>query len=274
VSGTPTGGGPRRQTPAATVPGVRVAFVGKGGAGKSVLAGTTARLLARRGGRVLAVDSDPLPGLAVSLGLPCDDSPLPDDLVEEVPSDGRRSYRLRAGLPAAEAVERVAPLAPDGVRFLQFGKPRGAVAALARSQAAFRAVLDGLVDDPAWSLVGDLPGGTRQPYSGWGGYARTLLVVVEPSAASLLSARRLAGLAGMPSAPDVVAVANKVRDDADVGLLRRRCGLEVVAAVPYDEQVRAAEREGVALLDAASTAPTVAALGSLLTVLEAREVQP
>lgn len=251
--------------------GVRVAFVGKGGAGKSVLAGTTARLLARQGEQVVAVDSDPLPGLAVSLGLPRDDSPLPDDLVEEVPSDGRRAYRLREGLTPAAALEQVAAVAPDGVRFLQFGKPRGPVAALARSQAAFRAVLDGLANDPDWSLVGDLPGGTRQPFFGWGRYARTLLVVVEPSAASLLSARRLAGLAGMPSAPDVVAVANKVRDDDDIDLVRRRCGLEVVAAVPYDEQVRAAEREGVALLDAAATAPTVAALGSLLQVLGTRE---
>jgi cellulose biosynthesis protein BcsQ len=35
-----------------------LATAGKGGAGKSVLAGTLARILARRGHRVLAVDSD------------------------------------------------------------------------------------------------------------------------------------------------------------------------------------------------------------------------
>jgi CO dehydrogenase nickel-insertion accessory protein CooC1 len=47
---------------------LRLAVVGKGGAGKSVIAGTLARLLARRGERVLALDSDLLPGLALSLG--------------------------------------------------------------------------------------------------------------------------------------------------------------------------------------------------------------
>ena len=42
---------------------IRLAFVGKGGAGKSTLAGTFARLLGRAGEPVLALDSDPLPGM-------------------------------------------------------------------------------------------------------------------------------------------------------------------------------------------------------------------
>ena len=61
---------------------MKVVFVGKGGAGKSVIAGTFARALARRGTPVLAVDSDPLPGLAFSLGLESYESPLPDYYVD------------------------------------------------------------------------------------------------------------------------------------------------------------------------------------------------
>ena len=62
---------------------MRVAFVGKGGAGKSSLAGTFARVLAETEHRVLALDSDPMPGLAYSLGLPSVDTGLPDEVVEE-----------------------------------------------------------------------------------------------------------------------------------------------------------------------------------------------
>jgi CO dehydrogenase maturation factor len=47
---------------------MRVAVTGKGGAGKSVIAGTMARLVARQGTPVLALDSDLLPGLSLSLG--------------------------------------------------------------------------------------------------------------------------------------------------------------------------------------------------------------
>jgi CO dehydrogenase maturation factor len=243
---------------------MRVAFVGKGGAGKSVIAGTFARLLARRGEPVLAVDSDPMPGLSISLGLGVVDAPIPDEAVRERPEgeQGPR-YRLRPGLSATEAVMRYARVAPDGVRLLQFGKLRGHVAPLLRSQFAFRQVLAELPED-RWSLVGDLPGGTRQPFFGWGRYARTVLVVAEPTAKSLLSARRLARLGLAANGPEqVLAVANKVRDATDADLVRRRTGLEVIAAVPWDEALGEAERLGRAPLDHAPGSPAVRVLESM-----------
>jgi len=248
---------------------VRVAFVGKGGAGKSAVAGTFARLLARRGEPVLAVDSDPMPGLSLSLGLGVAETPIPDEAVEERPEgeQGPR-YRLRRGLSAVEAVQRYAQPAPDGVRLLQFGKVRAHVAPLVRSQFAFRQILDELPDD-RWSLVGDLPGGTRQPFFGWGRYARTVLVVVEPTAKSLLSARRLARLDLAADRPErILAVANKVRQPGDADLVRRRTGLEVVAAVPWDEALVEAERLGRGLLDHAPDSPAVRVLESMADRLD------
>jgi CO dehydrogenase maturation factor len=244
---------------------MRVAFVGKGGAGKSAVSGTFARLLARTGRSVLAIDSDPLPGMAFSLGLPHDDAPLPDEAIEDRPEDeeGPR-YRLRAGLSAVDAVERYAATAPDGVRFLQFGKVRTDPRALFRSQFAFRQIIRDLPVD-RWDLVGDLPGGTRQPFTGWGGYADTFLVVVEPMAKSLLSARRLARLASSGDHPvRVVAVANKVMEPADIEHVARRTGLEVIGAVPLDPVFAAAERAGKAPLDAAPESAGVQAVSSLV----------
>ena len=49
---------------------LKLAISGKGGVGKSTLAGTLARLLAEDGQRVLAVDADPDANLASALGLP------------------------------------------------------------------------------------------------------------------------------------------------------------------------------------------------------------
>src|SRR6266545_4678759 len=103
----------------------RVAFVGKGGAGKSMIAGTFVRLLAARGEPVLAVDSDPMPGLALSMGIEASDAGIPDDAVEENPDGEGPRYRLL--LPAGEAVRRYAAQGPDGALFLQFGKLRGAI---------------------------------------------------------------------------------------------------------------------------------------------------
>jgi CO dehydrogenase maturation factor len=242
---------------------MRIAFIGKGGAGKSVVAGTLARLLAATGEPVLAVDSDPLPGLAVSLGVESSDAPLPAEAIEQAPDGARPRFRLAAGMTAEEAVERYAPLGPDGVRFLQFGKPRDRGRDLLGSQAVFRQIVAELPPE-RWSVVGDLPGGTRQPFFGWGGYAEALLVVVEPTPASLLTARRLAKLGRGEGAPTVVAVATKTADTDDVDRVADRTGLEVLAAIPYDEAVRAAERRGRPLLDHAPAAPATAAVASLL----------
>jgi CO dehydrogenase maturation factor len=243
--------------------------VGKGGAGKSVIAGTFARLLAAQGEPVLALDSDPMPGLALSIGLPSTDAGIPDEAVEENPSDEGRRYRLC--LPAAEAVERYAATGPDGIRFLQFGKLRGGAGPVMRAQTAFLEILDGLPEDE-WHVVGDLPGGTRQPFFGWGRFARTIVVVAEPTAKSLLSARRLARLAATKQAPRVVAVASKVRDPEDVELVARRSGLSVVGAIPWDEEVAEGERQGRAPFDHARRSPGVRAVESLLDRLLGEEI--
>jgi CO dehydrogenase maturation factor len=247
-------------------PGMRVAFVGKGGAGKSSLAGTFARLLAQSGERVLALDSDPMPGLAFSLGVQHTDAGLPDDAVEEHDEDGRRRYRLRPGLTGPDAVERYAARGPHGLRFLQLGKARGPSWSNTRAHFGFQRVLDDLPAD-GWSIVGDLPGGTRQPFMTWGRYAQTFLVVVEPTPASLLTGRRLARLSATEAAPRVVVVANKVRTPQDAELVAERTGLDLLGAVPYDPAVGEADRLGRAVLDHDPDGATAAAVRSLVEVL-------
>ncbi len=251
---------------------MRVAFVGKGGSGKSAVAGTLARALARRGESVLVLDSDPMPGLAYSIGIDATDAGIPDEAVEENPDERGPRFRLRSGLSAEEAVERYAATGPDGVRVLQFGKLRGHVAPFVPSQFAFRQIMAELPDG-RWNLIGDLPGGTRQPFLGWGDYARTMLVVVEPTAKSLLSARRLARLARMENAPRVVAVANKVRMPRDPAFVAERTGLQVVGSVPYDELLAEAERQGVPPIDHAPRSSAVQAVESLLEWLSSEEAR-
>ena len=253
---------------------MRLAFVGKGGVGKSAIAGTFCRVMARQGHPVLAIDSDPLPGLAFSLGLAISDAPLPDEAIEDKPEgeEGPR-FRLRAGLTAADAIEQYAAVAPDGVRFLQFGKIRGQTGrATFRSQFAFRQIVRELPED-LWNVVGDLPGGTRQPFTGWGDFARTILIVVEPTAKSLLTARRLSRLALDEDHPRrIVAVANKVREEGDVETVARRTGLEVVGAIPWDEALAEAERKMAAPIDMAPDSPAVKAVESLVEQLSEERI--
>jgi CO dehydrogenase maturation factor len=138
------------------------------------------------------------------------------------------------------------------------------MATMVKSQFAFRQIVAELPEG-RWSLVGDLPGGTRQLFMGWGNYADTLVVVVEPTAKSLLSARRLARFALTDEGPkEMLAVANKVRRPDDVELVARRTGLEVIGTVPWDEELARAEKAAKAPVDAAAGSLAVAAVASLV----------
>lgn len=234
----------------------RIAFVGKGGAGKSVIAATVARLLGRRGGPVLALDLDTMPGLAHSLGVAAGPEGLPEDLAERREGEG---WVMRVEVSPEELVRRHGHDAPDNVRLLVLGKLPGHVRP--GSTTAFRHVVMGF-DTPGWAVVGDLAAGTRQAFFGWAGFARTVVLVVEPSAKSVLSARRL-GLLRDGSPARFVVVANKVRSLAEGRDLAGRVGIPLAGAVPYDRLVRDAEAAGLAPLDAVPSAPAIAAIREL-----------
>ncbi len=243
---------------------MRIAFVGKGGSGKSTIVGTFARLLARQGHPVLVVDSDPLPGAPYSLGIEVDDSPIPDDVVVPGPEDGPR-WVLRPGLDAAAVVEQFATRCPDGVLYLQFGNLWGNIAAIQRAQHAWSQVVREL-DPQRWNLVGDLPGGTRQPMFGWAKYAEVVCVVVEPTAKSLHTARRLLRLAEASWAPqEIIVAANKTTSPDDAERIAARLGRPVDCAIPADAAQTRADRQGRAPLDAAPDGPLVQAVRTLTT---------
>lgn len=246
----------------------RVAFVGKGGVGKSTIAGTAARLLARAGEPVLALDSDPLPGMPYALGIPVDDAPIPEDVVVPGPDDGPQ-WVLRPDLDAATVIDRYAVATPDRVRYLQFGNLWGHVATLQRAQYAWSQVVRD-IDPDAYHLVGDLPGGTRQAMFGWGKYADVVCVVVEPTAKSLHSARRLLRLQRADWGPrHVLVVGNKIRDDGDELRIAERLERPVEVCVPHTPGVAAADRVALAPLDADPQSEFVAAVHELVGVVRA-----
>jgi CO dehydrogenase maturation factor len=90
-----------------------------------------------------------------------------------------------------------------------------------------------------------------------------VVVVVEPTAKSLEVGRRAAESVREGGLGRVVVTANRVRDDQDATRVREAFpGLDVVL-VPDDPAVVAAERTGLAPLDAAPDAPAVRALVAL-----------
>ena len=248
---------------------MRLAVVGKGGAGKSVVAGTMARILARQGERVLALDSDLLPGLSLSLGLGVD-SALPP-LREAAEKDENGRWRLKPGIGPARAVQRFAIDAPDGIRLLQAGKtPREGLEPIMGSFNAYYRVVHRLGDVKSfesWTMLGDLPAGPRHIAFDWAPFARTYVVVVQPTAQSALAGRRVARIVRMREGLKAVYIANRVTGKADVTHVERLVGERVIAALPADDGLAEAERLGLAPIDHTPDSPAVAEVERLVATL-------
>lgn len=99
-----------------------------------------------------------------------------------------------------------------------------------------------------------------------------LVIVAEPTAKSLLTAARTHELARQLGIQRAGLVGNRVGSDSRDRLERfaRERGLELLALLPDDPEVRRADREGVCPIDASPDAPAVRALAELAGRLDAR----
>ncbi len=90
------------------------------------------------------------------------------------------------------------------------------------------------------------------------GQADLVLVVAEPSAKSIDVARRAAGTASGDT--EVIVIANRVRDEADLEAIRAELGEYEIVVVPEDPAIVQADREGRAPIDTDPDAPAVKVL--------------
>lgn len=244
---------------------MKIAVAGKGGTGKTSIAGTLARLLAREGREVLAIDADSGPNLGLTLGLPAGRlealPTLPGDVMRVI--DGR----LRPTRPLGGVRRACAVATPDGVELLVMARPdQAGTGCLSHLHGLVRVLVRDEPDDERRACVLDLDPSPEGFSRGVATHADLLLIVAEPFPAARLAAERMAALAADMDGPRVALVANKVRTAAEgeaLGGLADRLGLELAAEIPSDPAFARAERIPAAPLDVAPGSPGIAAIAEL-----------
>jgi CO dehydrogenase maturation factor len=252
---------------------VIVALAGKGGAGKTTISATLSRVLARAGRRVVAIDADSNPNLAVALGVR-EQAATADWLPETLVS--RKITGPALAVPVDTVLERYAVAGPDGVRLLLMGMPEHAEqGCLCGGHATVSALLADLGADPDIVAVVDMEASPEHLARGTARNADLLLLVAEPYFRSLESVRRQAELAAELPIGRVEVVANKVRSAADRDAIEAFCErhhLTMVGAVPWSDAVTAADARAVPLVDTDELA--AAAVIDAVACLAARVVAP
>lgn len=252
---------------------MKVAFVGKGGSGKTTLSSLFVRYLAGRGLPVVAIDADINQHLGVALGLDearAAEIPALGDRLPEIkeylrgdnprissasamvkttpPGRGSRLLRFRGDDPFHEAGQEV-----DGVTLLATGPFNDddlGVACYHSKTGAVELYLNHLVDGPGEYVVVDMTAGADTFASGLFTRFDLMFLVAEPTRKGVGVYRQYTEYARDYEVA-IRVVGNKVQTEEDVAYLREHVGDDLLTWLGQSAAVRALEqgRHGIDLED-------------------------
>lgn len=250
---------------------MKIATVGKGGSGKTTLAGTLARVLAQGNCKVLAIDGDPNPNLALTLGMASEEADkitnIPSSVVDfREESDGTR--KLYMTLSHQDLIGKYAAVAPEGIELILMGKPADGSAGSGCMCASHRAVRGLIAEMSGYGeyTITDMEAGLEHLKRGTARNVDVMLVVAEPYFRSMEAAARTFVLARELKIPHLYVVANKVKnvdDEAAMDEFCRKHGMPRIGTVPEEPMFAEAERHRVAPIDFAPGSPGVEAIRAI-----------
>lgn len=227
---------------------MKLGVVGKGGVGKTTVAALFAQAYVERGHRVVAIDTDSNPNLGLSLGLDreaTEDVPvLPRSVIVGVRDDATPTTLLRD----------YGRSTPSGVTLLSAIRVTEAGAGCTcGGHATVRSLLGQALGGDVDVAVVDMEAGLEHLSRSGGtlAYADVLLVVMEPSRKSVITAGRTMSLGEELGIPRIYGLGNKARSEADADFLRSATseeGVPLAGILPYAEEVRQADRNGVGVV--------------------------
>lgn len=242
---------------------MKIIVAGKGGAGKTTVSGTVARVLSRAGASVIAVDADVNPMLGIALGIGMEET--------------ERLAGVREGLQAGDVahqgdvegiVATFGTMAPDGVQLVVGSRMDGMDSGCPCCGVTPDRLLREL-DGAGRVVIGDLEAGIGIVTKMDTGNVDLVLVVTNATSKSIEVARRAAASASARGA-EVLIVANRIGADDDLEAIRRALDGHPIVVVPEDDAIRHADEEGLAPLDGPRDTPGMVALLGLGERLVAR----
>jgi CO dehydrogenase maturation factor len=231
---------------------MKIAITGKGGVGKTFVAASLAHSFARQGYLTIAIDADPTPNLALSLGVPLQEThriiPVSENkaLIDSKTGTGYPGvYALNYSVD--DIVRNFSIVTPEGVNLLVMGtvKSMGAGCTCA-ANSIVRTLLRHLVVERDETVILDMEAGLEHLGRGTADAVDCMLVVTDANAKSLYTAQTISHLAQNSGIPHIILIGNKIQTTSQKNTIRRFAKehrLFIAGFVPFDTAV---EEAGIA----------------------------
>lgn len=237
---------------------MKLAITGKGGVGKTTLAGILARLYAAEGRPVIAIDANPDANLASALGVPPEDArkitPIAElkELIEErtgaKPGASGGYFSLT---PKVDDIPERFSAKKDGVKLLVMGTvKKGGAGCMCPESALLRNLLSHILVGRPDVVIMDMDAGVEHLGRGTASAVDAFIVVVEPGRRSLQTAEAVRKLAKDLGIERCYVVGNKVKDEADRQfILDGLRGFELLGFINHNPSIAEADRRGISAFD-------------------------
>jgi CO dehydrogenase maturation factor len=251
---------------------LKIAVSGKGGVGKTLVAGVLAEFLVKKGFTVLAIDADPAPNLALTLGIPHEEAakivPISEntELLESKTQTGVPGvYNL--SFSVEDIIEQFSVKTPYNVNLLVMGTVRSAgTGCMCPANTVIRALLHHLLVKRKEAVVTDMEAGLEHMGRGTAEHVETMLIVTDSSLKSLEIAKKLQDLAKQMGIKQSFLVGNKVasqREGEFIEKFAKQNEINLLGLMPFDEEISKADMRGETPLKYASQSIGVMAIQKL-----------
>jgi CO dehydrogenase maturation factor len=233
---------------------MKVAVSGKGGVGKTLVAGGLARGFAERSLKTIAIDADSSPNLGLTLGLTAEETrkilPISENkqLVESKTSTGY-SHVYNLNFSVDDIVRDYSVPTPLGPNLIVMGTVRSMGAGcMCAPTAVIRALLRHLVVETNEAVVLDLEAGVEHIGRGTARQVDDLLIIADSNMKSLEIAKHIHDLASAAGMKHLHLIGNRVMNDTQKQAIQTFADqntINVLAYVPWDQKVIESDMLGV-----------------------------
>ena len=260
----------------------RISVAGKGGVGKTTVAGLLGRLWGRSGKRAILVDCDPSTNLASALGVAPDarkgivplacDHDLIEQRVGVRPGSGYgQMFRLNPDLD--DILDRYGVEGADGTRLLTLGTiSGGGTGCFCPESSLLKALMRHLVFKRDEVIIMDMEAGVEHLGRGTAERVDLMLIVVEPGSRSVDTALQIKKLGEDLGVRKFAAIFNKVPPGADLVPLEARlqeASIGILGHVPFDPALVEADLLDVSIMDHRPGSSVELAIAAIVPRLEA-----